>query len=235
VSSSDAAPIRTFHARTGRISRTAAAALERRWITHGHTIGSGPLDVARLFGREAPLVLEIGAGMGDATLGMAAVDRDRNYLAIDVHTPGLSRLLAIADRDGITNIRAARGDALVLLRDSASIPPASVDAIHIFFPDPWPKARHHKRRMIQPETVALLRERLKPGGILHTATDWADYAEQMDEVLSRDPELVNAFDGPAPRPDHRPETKYERRGADAGRAIADFIFIRRPTAPPSAG
>ena len=221
-------PIRTFHARTGRISANAEAALARRWATHGHTIGDGPLDITKLFGRDAPLVLEIGAGMGDATLGMAAADPDRNYLAIDVHTPGLSRLLAIAERDSITNVRAARGDALVLLRDDNSIRSASVDAIHIFFPDPWPKARHHKRRMIQPTTVALLRDRLKPGGILHTATDWADYAEQMLDVLAQDPELVNAFDGVAPRPTHRPETKYERRGADAGRAIVDLIFIRRP-------
>jgi tRNA (guanine-N7-)-methyltransferase len=228
VNSSDAGRIRTFHARTGRISANARAALERRWATHGHTIGSGPLDATVLFGRPAPLVLEIGAGMGDATLGMAAADPDRNYLAVDVHTPGLSRLLAIADQDGIGNVRAARGDALTLLRDAASIPPASVDAIHIFFPDPWPKARHHKRRMIQPETVALLRDRLKPGGILHTATDWAHYAEQMLAVLALDPELVNAFDGVAPRPTHRPETKYERRGTEAGRTIVDLIFIRRP-------
>ncbi len=210
------------------------ADLQRRWVTHGHTIGAGPLDVSRLFGRDAPLVLEIGAGMGDATIGMAAADPDRNYLAVDVHLPGLSRLLARAEREGVANVRAARGDALALLRDRNSIGPGTADAIHIFFPDPWPKARHHKRRLIQPATVALLRDRLRPGGILHTATDWADYADQMLEVLAADPGLVNVFDRAAPRPAYRPVTKYEQRGTDAGRAIVDLIFIRRPSPrPPS--
>lgn len=208
------------------MSSSASDALRRLWATHGHTIADVPLHVRELFGRDAPLVLEIGAGMGDATLGMAAADPGRNYLAIDVHTPGLGKLLADAESAGTHNVRAALGDALELLRDASSIPSASVDAIHIFFPDPWPKARHHKRRMIQPENVALLRDRLRPGGILHTATDWADYAEQMAEVLTADPYLRNLFDGPAPRPEHRPETKYERRGVRAGRPIVDFVFAR---------
>jgi tRNA (guanine-N7-)-methyltransferase len=204
----------------------AAEALQRRISAMGHTIGDGPLRATELFGRDAPLVIEIGAGMGDATLAMAAVDSERNYLAIDVHTPGLARLLADAEAKGLRNLRIARGDAIELLRDDSSIPSGSVDAIHIFFPDPWPKSRHHKRRMIQPDTVALLRDRLRPGGILHTATDWPDYADQMLEVLNADPQLRNLFEGPAPRPPHRPETKYERRGAEAGRAIVDFIFAR---------
>lgn len=219
-------PIRTFHARRGRMSPATAEVLRRRLSVLGHTIGDGPLRPAELFGRHAPLVIEIGAGMGDAALAMAAADPARDYLAVDVHTPGLARLLARAEAARLGNLRAARGDAIELLRDDASIPPASVDAIHIFFPDPWPKARHHKRRMIQPDTVALLRDRLRPGGILHTATDWPDYAEQMLAVLSAEPGLRNLFDGPAPRPEHRPETKYERRGAAAGRAIVDFLFAR---------
>jgi tRNA (guanine-N7-)-methyltransferase len=211
------------------MSPAAHDALQRRLAALGHTIGSGPLDVVGLFGRDAPLVLEIGAGMGDATLEMAAADPQRNYLAIDVHTPGIAKLLASAESMGLSNLRGARGDAIELLRDSASMPSGTVDAIHIFFPDPWPKARHHKRRMIQPDTVALLRDRLRPGGILHTATDWADYAEQMLEVLRADPQLRNLFDGPAPRPEHRPQTKYERRGAEAGRVIVDLIFARTPS------
>jgi tRNA (guanine-N7-)-methyltransferase len=208
------------------MSATRADGLRRRLESLGHVIGSGPLDVAALFRREAPLVLEIGAGMGDATLGMAAADPDRNYLAVDVHAPGMATLLSEAEARGLANVRGARGDALELLRDEASIPSGSVDAIHIFFPDPWPKARHHKRRMIQPETVALMRDRLRPGGILHTATDWADYAEQMLEVLTADPQLRNLFDGPAPRPAQRPQTKYELRGVEAGRTIVDLIFAR---------
>ncbi len=208
-----------------------ADALERLWPAGGYDIDAGPgaaaFDQAALFGRVAPLVLEIGCGMGEATAAMAAADPDRDYLAADVHTPGLANVLALAERDGIGNLRAARGDAVELLRDLMK--PASVDAVHVFFPDPWPKARHHKRRIVRPDVVALIRDRLVPGGVLHCATDWAPYAEQMLDVLTADPGLRNRYDGYAPRPDRRPVTKFERRALAAGRTVFDLVSVRSAT------
>jgi tRNA (guanine-N7-)-methyltransferase len=158
---------------------------------------------------------------------MADADPDRDYLAVDVHTPGLANLLALAERDGLTNVRAARGDAVELLRDL--LKPGSLDAVHVFFPDPWPKAKHHKRRIVRPDVVALIRERLAPGGVLHCATDWAPYATQMLEVLTADPGLRNTFesyDGYAPPPASRPVTRFERRALAAGRDVYDLVFTR---------
>jgi tRNA (guanine-N7-)-methyltransferase len=221
----DAPQIRTFHPRRGRMGTLAADALVRLWPEAGFDIdGTRKLDRERLFGRWAPLVLEIGSGMGDATITMAAADPGRDYLAADVHTPGLGHLLAQAEARGLTNVRAARGDALELLRDG--IAAGELDAIHVFFPDPWPKARHHKRRIISPERVALMRGRLRDSGTLHTATDSLEYADHMLEVLARDGGLTNAYERFAPRPATRPVTKFERRGIEAGRTIADCLFIR---------
>ncbi|GAA1743485.1 tRNA (guanosine(46)-N7)-methyltransferase TrmB [Luedemannella helvata] len=225
------ARIRTFHPRRGRTGTRRAEALERLWPSLGLDIPAdpaarGPVDTAALFGRRAPLVLEIGCGMGDAAVAMAAADPDRDYLAVDVHTPGLGRILTEIEGRGLTNLRPARGDALDLVRDGLT--PASLAAVHVFFPDPWPKARHHKRRLVQPATVALLADRLAPGGLLLCATDWADYAEQMLAVLSSEPTLVNLHDGAAPRLETRPVTAFERRAIDAGRQVADFAFARRP-------
>jgi len=216
--------IRTFHPRRGRIGATRADALARLWPQRGYDIdpAAAPVDAAALFGREAPLVLEIGCGMGDAAAAMAAADRERDYLGVDVHTPGLANLLALAERDGLDNVRAARGDAVELLRDLMK--PDSLDAVHVFFPDPWPKARHHKRRIVRPDVVALIRGRLVPGGLLRCATDWAPYAEQMLEVLGADPGLRNLHDGYAPRPDSRPATRFERRALAAGRQVFDLVF-----------
>ncbi|MFC4144962.1 tRNA (guanosine(46)-N7)-methyltransferase TrmB [Micromonospora mangrovi] len=200
-------------------------ALTRLWPAYGLDIDDldGAFDPTALFGRRAPLVLEIGSGMGDATATMAAADPDRDYLAVEVHTPGIAHLLELTERAGLGNVRVARGDALDLVR---AMPEASLDAVHVFFPDPWPKARHHKRRIIQPEHVALLRSRLVPGGTLHCATDWAEYAEAMRETLTGDPELVDEHDGFAPRPAHRPVTKFERRALTAGRPIFDLVHRR---------
>jgi tRNA (guanine-N7-)-methyltransferase len=183
------------------------------------------IDPALLFGRRAPLVLEIGSGMGEVTAAMAAADPGRNYLAVEVHTPGVANLLALIEDRALSNVRVAAGDALELIH---RLPPASLDAVHAFFPDPWPKARHRKRRLIQPAHVAVLRSRLVVGGRVHCATDWAEYAEDMLATLAADPELANAFDTYAPRPAHRPQTKFELRGLDAGRDIFDLIFTRRP-------
>jgi tRNA (guanine-N7-)-methyltransferase len=214
------------------MSPTAADAFTRLWVDRGFEIDEATpakLDRAALFGRSAPLVVEIGCGMGEATFAMAAADPARDYLGVDVHTPGLGAMLARAEADGVRNVAVARGDAVELLRQS--IEPVSLDAIHVFFPDPWPKARHHKRRIIRPEIVALMRDRLRPGGILHTATDWVHYAEQMLDVLAADPGLRNTVDGYAPRPTARPLTKFERRGLGAGRAIHDCVFARKDVTP----
>lgn len=225
--------IRTFHPRRGRIGATRADALERLWPQYGYDIDPEPgaadrsdtgFDPVALFGREAPLVLEIGCGMGDATAAMAAADPDRDYLAVDVHTPGLANLLALTEHGQLANVRAARGDAVELLRDL--LKPGSLNAVHVFFPDPWPKAKHHKRRIVRPDVVALIRERLTPGGLLHCATDWAPYAAQMLEVLSADSGLRNRHGGYAPRPASRPVTRFERRALAADRDVYDLEFTR---------
>jgi tRNA (guanine-N7-)-methyltransferase len=203
-----------------------AEAMADVWPVYGLTVLDGdrtPLDLTELFGRDAPKVLEIGFGMGDTTAAMAAADPDRDYLAIEVHTPGIGNLLALIGDEGLTNVRVAHGDAMELVR---KLPAGSLDAVHAFFPDPWPKARHHKRRLIQPANVALLREKLRPGGTLHCATDWAHYAEAMAQTLDADPGLINTHPGFAPRPAHRPATKFERRGVASGRSIFDLVYRR---------
>ncbi|MFI7022077.1 tRNA (guanosine(46)-N7)-methyltransferase TrmB [Micromonospora sp. NPDC049900] len=220
-----ARPIRTFHPRGGRMSDRQTAALTHLWPMYALRVADvDRLDPVDLFGRRAPLVVEIGSGMGDTTAEMAAADPDRDYLAVEVHTPGIANLLDLVHQRELGNLRIAEGDALDLVR---LLPPDSLDAVHVFFPDPWPKSRHHKRRLIQPAHVALLRSRLAPGGTLHCATDWAEYAASMRLTLDADPGLVNLYDGVAPRPEHRPVTRFERRALRAGRPIADLMYRRR--------
>ncbi|HEU4349313.1 MAG TPA: tRNA (guanosine(46)-N7)-methyltransferase TrmB [Actinoplanes sp.] len=205
-----------------------ADAMAGLWPSYGLTVLDGdrtPLDLDELFGRAAARVLEIGFGMGEATATMAAADPDRDYLAVEVHTPGIGNLLALIGERGLTNVRVAHGDAMELVRRLA---PESLDAVHVFFPDPWPKARHHKRRLIQPGNVELLRRALRIGGVLHCATDWPDYAGQMAEDLAGDPELERA------EPADRPSTRFELRGVRAGRPISDLRF-RRLHPPPRSG
>jgi tRNA (guanine-N7-)-methyltransferase len=202
-----------------------ADAYTELWPRLGFTVIDGdrtPLDLGTLFGRTAPVVLEIGFGMGDTTAAMAAADPDRDYLGVEVHTPGIGNLLALVGEQGLDNVRVARGDAVQLVH---RIAPGALDAVHVFFPDPWPKARHHKRRLIRPDNVALLRDRLRPGGLLHCATDWPDYAVAMAATLDADPGLTRGADDRA----GRPETKFERRGTAAGRPIADlrYLAVRR--------
>jgi tRNA (guanine-N7-)-methyltransferase len=182
-------------------------------------IDGEPLDLAAVFGRVAPVVLEIGSGMGEATAAMAAADPARDYLAVEVHKPGVANLLALVDHAGLANVRVAEGDALDLVHARLSL--ASLAAIHVFFPDPWPKPRHHKRRLVSPFNVALLRSRLAPGGVLHCATDHADYAVVMRSVLAADPELSIVDTAEA-----RPVTKFEQRALDAGRSVTDLTAIR---------
>jgi tRNA (guanine-N7-)-methyltransferase len=231
--------IRTFHPRRGRVTDAQGDAINRLWASWGLDIDGRPLDLAELFadadtGRPQgpgippgapPVVLEIGFGMGDATARMAAADPGTGILAVDVHTPGQGNLLRLAERAGLTNVRVGNGDAVILLRDM--LPPAALAGLRVYFPDPWPKARHHKRRMIQQEFVRLAVSRLRPGALLHCATDWTPYAEQMLEVLDAEPELTNTCAaGYAPRPDFRPMTKFERQGLAKGHVVHDLIFRR---------
>ena len=223
--------VRSFHPRKGRMSDAQRAVLARLWQSYGIQVdGRQLLDLDALFGaQDLPVALEIGFGMGDATATMAAAEPSTGILAVDVHTPGHGSLLRRIESDGLTNVRLAEGDAVVLLRDQLA--PASLAGLRIYFPDPWPKVRHLKRRLIQPEFLELALSRLRPGSTVHCATDWEPYAEQMLEVLSGSAELENLHpetaDGYAPRPDWRPVTKFERQGIDKGHVVHDLLFRRR--------
>jgi len=205
---------------------------QRAWDTHWPAMGRdvpalppGPIDLTGWFGREAPVQLEIGSGMGEATALMAAAEPDVNYLAVEVYEPGLAQLMMRAIDLGVGSLRLLRGDAVDLLTENVA--PDSLAGIRIFFPDPWPKKKHHKRRLVDPSFVALAASRLVPGGRLHMATDWAEYADVMLAVCSAEPLLRNEFDTWAPRPDWRPVTKFETRARAEGRASHDLIFRRR--------
>ncbi|MFD9816248.1 tRNA (guanosine(46)-N7)-methyltransferase TrmB [Streptomyces sp. NPDC059080] len=216
--------IRSFQPRRSRVSPSQAAALRRLWPVWGRDIdGLSRIDLDTFFdGR--PVVLEIGFGMGEATAQMAAADPDTGILACDVHTPGQGNLLALAERNGLTNIRVANGDAIILLREMLA--PGSLAGLRVFFPDPWPKKRHHKRRLIQPDFISLATTRLAPGALVHCATDWEPYAEQMLAVLTAEPTLHNLYPDYAPRPAFRPLTKFEGQGLDKGHVVHDLMFRR---------
>jgi tRNA (guanine-N7-)-methyltransferase len=209
------------------VSAAQERAVEQLWPRWGVPFVPAPpgiRDAESLFGRKAPLVLEIGFGMGETTVAIAQHMPEKDFLAIDVHTPGIGSLLKRIGESGVTNIRVMRHDAVEVVRDM--LLPESLDGIHIFFPDPWPKARHHKRRLIQPAFVQLLASRLKRGGVLHLATDWEDYAQQMLAVLGAEPQLKNTATGYAERPSYRPLTKFEQRGLRLGHGVWDVIFSR---------
>jgi tRNA (guanine-N7-)-methyltransferase len=221
--------IRSFQPRRSRVTKGQRAALERLWPQWGFDVdGLHKLDLSELFGdSELPVVLEIGFGMGEATARMAAADSATGILAVDVHTPGQGNLLRLADEKGLTNVRVGNGDAIILLREMLA--PDSLSGLRIYFPDPWPKARHHKRRLIQPEFLDLAAEPLRSGALVHCATDWEDYAEQMLEVLSAHPQYENTQPdgGFAPRPEHRPLTRFEGQGLNKGHKVRDLLFRRR--------
>ncbi len=218
--------IRSFQPRRSRVTAGQADALQRLWAKWGLDIDGHPVDLAELFGGDRPVVLEIGFGMGEATAQMAAADPGTDILAVDVHTPGQGNLLNLAEHHGLTNVRVANGDAIILLREM--LPPDSLDGLRVYFPDPWPKKRHHKRRLIQPEFLDLAATRLKPGAIVHCATDWEPYAEQMLEVLTAHPGFENTRPegGFAPRPEFRPLTRFEGQGLDKGHVVNDLLFRR---------
>lgn len=233
--------IRSYSGRRGHFTsgqRQAYETLRERWCL---PYRAHPLDAPAAFGRHAPLVLEIGFGMGESTAHIAAAERERDFLGIEVYPAGVGSLLRRIESAALDNVRIVQHDAVEVLRDM--IAPGTLSGAHVFFPDPWPKARHHKRRLIQSPFVALLASRLRPGGTLHCATDWAHYAVQMLDVLSREPLLENTVDtapggsvtgespadcrGFAARPAHRPLTRFERRGIDLGHGVWDLVFRRR--------
>ena len=220
--------IRSFVLRQGRVSNAQLRYYEAMMAEIGVPYLAAPLNLDALFGRsaeQAPKIVEIGFGMGETSATIAAANPQNDYLGIEVHTPGVGSLCKRVAEDGLSNLRIVQHDAVEVLRDM--IWPGILSGAHIFFPDPWPKVRHHKRRLIQPPLVALLASRLRPGGYIHCATDWEEYAQQMLAVLSAEPLLENTAVDYAPRPDYRPLTKFEQRGLRLGHGVWDVIFRRR--------
>ncbi|WP_038209941.1 tRNA (guanosine(46)-N7)-methyltransferase TrmB [Xenophilus azovorans] len=216
--------IKSFVRRAGRTTEAQARAYADWGPTYLLPYREAPLDFAAAFGRQAPTVLEIGFGMGEATAHIAAVRPQDDFLCCEVHEPGVGALLKRAGEQGLGNIRIVAHDAVEVLQHM--VPPASLAGVHIFFPDPWHKKRHHKRRLVQPPFVRQLAEHLATGGYIHCATDWQPYAEQMLEVLSAEPLLANTAAGFAPKPDYRPLTKFENRGLRLGHGVWDVVFRR---------
>lgn len=216
--------IRSFVLRVGRTSNAQRRAVDELLPQYGIAWTGQPVDLDAIFGRQAPRVLEIGFGMGEGAAALAAANPHIDYLGIEVHTPGVGNLLKLAEAAGLANLRIMSHDAVEVLQ--TMLQPASLAGAHIFFPDPWPKVRHHKRRLIQPPFVALLASRLAPGGYIHLATDWVEYADQMLGVLQGEPTLRNTCDGFAPRPATRPLTKFEERGIRLGHEVRDLVFRR---------
>jgi tRNA (guanine-N7-)-methyltransferase len=217
--------IRSFVLRQGRLTPAQQRAVETLLPVYGVSYAAESLDLEHAFGRQAPKILEIGFGMGAATAQIAAANPDKDYLGIEVHTPGVGNLLKLMEEQELTNLRVIQHDAVEVLRHM--ITDASLDGVHIFFPDPWPKKRHHKRRLLQAEFVALLCSKLKPGGYLHFATDWEEYAQWTLEVLRAEPKFANTVADYAPRPEYRPLTKFEQRGLNLGHGVWDLIFTRK--------
>lgn len=221
--------IRSFVLRQGRLTKGQERALETGWPNYGVEYRQAMLDLSQLFGRsDSKKILEIGFGMGDATAQIAQTLPDSDFLAVEVHTPGIGSLLKLIQERALTNIRIVQHDAVEVLQNM--LPDASLDGVHIFFPDPWHKKRHHKRRLIQAEFVKLLCSKLKTGGYLHLATDWQEYAEWVLEVLRTEPQLQNTAakenNGYAEKPEYRPLTKFENRGLKLGHGVWDLVFTR---------
>jgi tRNA (guanine-N7-)-methyltransferase len=218
-------PIRSYVLRQGRTTPAQSRALKELFPKYGLLFSSDNFDPIMTFGRKAPLILEIGSGMGETTAAIAQAHPDADFIAVEVHGPGVGSLLNRLAGENLPNVRVVRHDALEVLEHM--VPDGALAAIHLFFPDPWPKKRHHKRRMVQPAFAALAARKLVPGGVLHAATDWEEYADQMVLVLSEEPSLEKTSAGFA----KRPPTKFENRGRRLGHAIRDLYFRRRETAP----
>ena len=218
-------PIRSFVVRAGRMGTGQTKALAELGPRYVLPYDARPLDRRAAFGRDAPLVLEIGFGMGDATAAIAEALPGTDFLGVEVHPPGVGALLKRIGETGLANVRIVQHDAVEVLQHM--IEPGTLAGVHVFFPDPWHKKRHHKRRLIQPSFAHELAIRLAPGGYVHCATDWQPYAEQMLEVLSAEPLLANTAEGYAPKPAYRPLTKFENRGLKLGHGVWDLVFERR--------
>ena len=210
--------------RQGRVSNAQQRAHATLLPRYGIAFAESPINLETVFGRSAPKILEIGFGMGETTVEIAAAQPENDYLGVEVHTPGVGSLLKQIEARALTNVRIIQHNVVEVLQHM--IAPDSLDGIHIFFPDPWPKKRHHKRRLIQAPLVDLLTEKLKAGGYLHAATDWHEYAGQILAVLSATPALANTATDYAPRPAYRPRTKFEARGLKLGHGVWDIVFKR---------
>lgn len=216
--------IRSYVLRQGRVTPAQERAVAELQPRFGIEYSPTPIDPAAMFGRKAPLTLEIGSGMGETTAAIAEANPENDYIAVEVHLPGVGALLKRIAASGITNLRVIRHDALEVL--THMIPDAALSGIHLYFPDPWPKKRHHKRRLLQPAFAALAARKLAPGGVFHAATDWPEYADHMLAVLSAEPLLENTSAGFASRPASRPLTKFENRGVKLGHEVRDLLFRR---------
>ena len=212
--------VRSYVLRQGRVTAAQERALTELMPVYGIEFKDQVLQPQAVFARKAPLVLEIGSGMGETTARIAAERQDTDFIAVEVHGPGVGGLLKLVDREQLKNVRVIRHDALEVLEKM--IPDGALAGIHLFFPDPWPKKRHHKRRLVQPAFAALAARKLAPGGYLHAATDWQDYADHMLAVLSAEPGLQRVEGAAA-----RPMTKFELRGLQLGHTVHDFVFRRR--------
>ena len=219
-------PIRSFVRRAGRMTASQQKALAELWPAMGLEYGTRPLDFAETFSRDAPVVLEIGFGNGDSLVDQATAHPDWDFLGIEVHEPGVGHCLIRAREDGVSNLRLIVHDAIDVLRHQ--VPPASLARVNLYFPDPWPKKRHHKRRIMQAAFLELVADRLAPGGALHVATDWESYAEHIDAVVAGSPrfECAERREHSGERPLDRPQTKFERRGLRRGHRIWDWQFVR---------
>ncbi len=219
--------VRSYVLRQGRVTAGQERALAELMPVYGIDYQEELLRPAAVFGRSAPLILEIGSGMGETTARIAAERPDTDFIAVEVHSPGVGSLLKLIEKEQLKNVRVIRHDALEVLEKM--IPDAALAGIHLFFPDPWPKKRHHKRRLVQPAFAALAARKLRPGGYLHAATDWVDYASQMADVFAAQP-LLRKAEGAA----SRPSTKFELRGLKLGHKAHDFLFRRRWLSPGTA-
>ena len=217
-------PLRSYVLRQGRFSPAQQRAYAELLPRFGIAYAPQAMDFPSTFGRRAPVIAEIGFGMGETTARIAGENPGNDYLAIEVHSPGVGSLLKQIAEAGLENVRIVQHDAVEVLREM--VPAGSLAAIHVFFPDPWPKKRHHKRRLVQRPFAELAAARLAPGAVLHVATDWQEYADHVLEVLSATPGLRNTCGGFAPRPATRPETKFERRGLKLGHGVWDIVFRR---------
>ncbi len=216
--------IKSFVLRQGRVTRAQEEALENLWPVFGIEAADTPLDLPSLFGRIAPITLEIGFGNGDSLAQMAAAAPERDFIGIEVHTPGVGHLLKLVGEQGLQNVRVMNSDAVEILQKR--IPAGSLDRVQLFFPDPWHKKKHNKRRIVQAPFAALIASRLQTGGVFHLATDWQPYAEQMAEVLGNHPDWRNLAENPpySPRPESRPLTKFEQRGLRLGHGVWDLCY-----------